>query len=174
MSTEHTITTKRIDDFLLLVSMVQRLGLPDLGQTQQSKTQPIVAPWTDQQSQPAGTDNSPPAADTPTPAASSSNSTVNELSFPTPAAFYYTWFPESWDQNGLNPYSHYQPTMVYYRKDNPTVIAQHIAAMQYGKIQVGIASWWGQVHYTDQRSPALLKAGEERGLRWSLYVENEG
>jgi hypothetical protein len=162
--------------YSLLKTILAAWGLPDLGQTQQAGTQPIIAPWSDQQGQPAGTDS--PAVDTPTPAASSSSSsstsTGNDLTFPIRAAFYYTWFPESWDQSGLNPYSHYQPTLGYYSEDDPAVIAQHIAAMQYGKIQAGIASWWGQGHYTDQRVPALLKAGEEMGFRWSLYVESEG
>ena len=158
--------------YSLLKTILDAWGLPDLGMTQQTETQPIVAPWSDQPNQPTGTD-SPPAADTPTPDASST-STGSELSFPIRAAFYYTWFPEGWDQSGVNPYSHYQPTLGYYSEDDPAVIAQHIAAMQYGKIQVGIASWWGQGHYTDKRVPSLLKAGEDTGFRWSLYVESEG
>ena len=157
--------------YSLLKTILEAWGLPDLGQTQQAETQPIIAPWSVKQSQPTGTNTQPPVA-TPTPA--SSASTGNELSFPIRAAFYYSWFPELWDQNDLNPYSHYQPTLGYYSEDDPAVIAQHIAAMQYGKIQAGIASWWGQGHYTDQRVPALLKAGEETGFRWSLYIESEG
>lgn len=64
--------------------------------------------------------------------------------------------------------------MGYYSEDDPAVVAQQSAAMQYGKIQTGITSWWGQGHYTGQRVPALLKAGEETCFRWSLYIESEG
>jgi hypothetical protein len=157
--------------YSLLKTILVAWGLPDLGQTQQAETQAIIAPWMGQQSQPAGTD--PPPSDAPTPTISPSTTGVESI-FPIRAAFYYPWFPESWDQSGLNPYSHYQPTLGYYSEDDPTVIAQHIAAMQYGKIQAGIVSWWGQGHYTDKRVPALIKAGEETGFQWSIYIETEG
>src|SRR5438128_715245 len=64
-------------------------------------------------------------------------------SLPLRAAFYYPWFPEAWQQQGIYPYTYYTPTLGYYNSSDPTVILQHIAAMQYGGIQAGIASWWG-------------------------------
>lgn len=94
--------------------------------------------------------------------------------FPIRAAFYYPWFPQAWRQSGLNPFTHFHPALGYYSSSDPQVIKKHIAAMQYGKIQVGIASWWGPRHHTDTRIPALLKAGEEAGFAWALYVESEG
>jgi hypothetical protein len=99
---------------------------------------------------------------------------IAELTFPIRAAFYYPWFPQSWNQSGMNPFTHYRPMLGYYSQDDPAVIQEQIAAMQYGKIQVGIASWWGQGNYTDNRVPALLQAGEQAGFRWALYVESEG
>ena len=46
--------------------------------------------------------------------------------------------------------------------------------MQYGGISLGIASWWGVGHHTDQRIPALLSAATGTGFRWALYYEDEG
>jgi Glycosyl hydrolase family 99 len=97
-----------------------------------------------------------------------------ELQFPIRAAFYYPWFPQGWDQNQIKPFTHYHPTLGYYSEDNPQVIQEQIAAMKYGKIQAGIASWWGQKHYTDGRIPALLQAGEKANFYWALYYESEG
>ena len=67
-----------------------------------------------------------------------------ELQFPIRAAFYYPWFPEAWNQQGMNPFTHYSPDLGYYNQDQLSVIQRHIVEMQYGKIQTGIASWWGQ------------------------------
>jgi hypothetical protein len=46
--------------------------------------------------------------------------------------------------------------------------------MQYGGINTGIASWWGQGSTTDSRIPALLSAASGTGFNWSLYYEPEG
>ena len=99
---------------------------------------------------------------------------MNGLGFPIRAAFYYPWFPQSWNQSGMNPFTHYHPSLGFYNQDDPAVIPLQIAAMQYGKIQLGIASWWGQGHYTDQRFAMLLQAGEKAGFYWAVYMESEG
>ena len=96
------------------------------------------------------------------------------LPFPIRAAFYYPWYPEAWDQSGLYPFTHYNPSLGYYSADNRQVISDQISAMQYGKIQAGIASWWGIGHYTDKRIPLLLEAAENSRFLWSLYIESEG
>ena len=96
------------------------------------------------------------------------------LSFPIRAAFYYPWFPNSWKQQGMDPFTHYHPSLGFYNQDDLGVIPEQIAAMQYGKIQLGIASWWGQGHYTDQRFATLLKAGRNVDFYWAVYVESEG
>lgn len=97
-----------------------------------------------------------------------------ELPFPIRAAFYYPWFPQAWNQSHINPFAQYHPALGFYRSDDITVIQQHIAAMQYGKIQVGIASWWGQGHHTDSHVLDLLKAGQAANFYWALYFEREG
>ncbi len=94
-------------------------------------------------------------------------------SFPIRAAFYYPWFPEAWDQHNINPYTNYNPSLGFYDGGSQTVIQQHIAAMQYGGIQVGIASWWGQGSQTDAKIAALLQAAAGTNFRWSIYYENE-
>jgi hypothetical protein len=54
------------------------------------------------------------------------------------------------------------------------VIANHIAAMRYGQIDAGIASWWGQGSTTDQRFPALLAGANGTDFKWTVYYEQEG
>ncbi len=94
--------------------------------------------------------------------------------FPIRAAFYYPWFPEAWNQQGMNPFTHYHPSLGFYDSSSTSVIKQHLAAMRYANIQVGIASWWGQGSRTDQRIPLLLANTAGTTFRWSLYYEPEG
>ncbi|HEX8941196.1 MAG TPA: hypothetical protein VF763_13635 [Candidatus Limnocylindrales bacterium] len=132
---------------------------------------------------------SPPAGSTPTaaaqvtpgvtprPAATPAGSVAGageggELRFPIRAAFYYPWFPESWSQAGFDPFTNYHPSLGFY--STLAVVRQHIAALQYGGIQAGIASWWGQGSQTDTRLPALLAAARGTGFRWAVYYEPEG
>jgi glycosyl hydrolase family 99/calcineurin-like phosphoesterase family protein len=101
---------------------------------------------------------------------------AEEPSLPIRAAFYYPWFPNAWKQKGLTPYTKYKPTGGTYDSADPATIRRHIEAMRYGKIEAGIASWWGRGHHTDQRFPALLAAANAAGrsFRWSVYYEPEG
>ena len=46
--------------------------------------------------------------------------------------------------------------------------------MQYGNIQAGIASWWGQGTPTNTRVAGLLSAATGTTFRWALYYEPEG
>ncbi|HYX85303.1 MAG TPA: fibronectin type III domain-containing protein [Gaiellales bacterium] len=95
-------------------------------------------------------------------------------SFPIRAAFYYPWYPQTWTVNGHYP--HYTPSLGYYDSSSTAVIQQHVQAMEYGKIQVGISSWWGQGTVTDNRLPLLLSTTQNLGsrLRWAVYYEPEG
>ncbi len=119
----------------------------------------------------------PPATSTPHPAATASPTATGlppSLALPIRAAFYYPWFPEAWTQQGIYPYTRYTPTGGFYNGSDPAVIGRQIAAMQYGNIQAGIASWWGQGTPTDGRIAALLTAAHGTPFRWSLYYEAEG
>jgi hypothetical protein len=92
--------------------------------------------------------------------------------FPIHAAFYYPWFPEAWNQGGINPYTWYTPAPNgYYDSSSTTVIDDHIARMKYANINVGIASWWGQGTKTDLRIGLLLQEAHSRDFYWTLYYE---
>jgi hypothetical protein len=106
---------------------------------------------------------------TPTPTATSDW----QPSFPIRAAFYYPWFPEAWKQQGIYPYTNYTPQLGYYSSTDASILKQHIAMMQYGNIQAGIASWWGQGSQTDTKIAGLLKAAGGTKFRWALYYEME-
>jgi hypothetical protein len=93
--------------------------------------------------------------------------------FPIRAAFYYPWFAEAWEQNGIFPYTNFTPSLGYYSSADQNIIKQHIAMMQYGHIDAAIASWWGQGHHTDTKVAGLLSASAGTKFRWSLYYENE-
>lgn len=109
-----------------------------------------------------------------TSSASGTESADAQPRFPVRGAFYYPWFPEAWAQQGMNPFTHYQPSLGYYDGSSSAVIASQVAAMQYGHIDVGIASWWGIGTPTDGRIPLLLSAAAGTAFRWSVYYEGEG
>ena len=96
----------------------------------------------------------------------------SQPTFPIRAAFYYPWFPNAWDQQGFHPFTNYTPSLGFYDA-SLAVTRRHIAAMQYGGIEAGIASWWGQGSRTDIRITRLLQAAAGTSFRWSLYYENE-
>ncbi|SCG49459.1 hypothetical protein [Micromonospora humi] len=89
------------------------------------------------------------------------------------AAFYYPWFPEAWNQRGLNPYTNYLPSRGTYTVDE-TVVRDQVADMRYGGITVGIASWFGQGTTTDRHWPALVRGARDTGFAWAPYYEPEG
>jgi uncharacterized membrane protein len=95
-------------------------------------------------------------------------------SFPIRAAHYYPWFPEAWLQRGIYPFTHYTPSLGLYDSGDRKVIRSHIEAMEYGNIDVGISSWWGQGHYTDQRLSTILDVTRGRLFRWTVHHEAEG
>lgn len=90
------------------------------------------------------------------------------------AAFYYPWYPDAWNQSGVDPFSQYQPSAGYYSSSDPAVVRQQIAAMQYGHLDAGIISWWGQGSQEDSVVPTDLSAADGTGFKWSLYYEPEG
>ena len=93
-------------------------------------------------------------------------------SMPIRAAFYYPWFPETWGPSS-NPFTNYRLRPGCTTPRTLPRSSNHIDAMQYGGIQAGISSWWGQGSKTDQRVPALLRAADGTGFRWTVYYEPE-
>ena len=117
----------------------------------------------------------PTPTPTPTPSASPPvSSGPPSKASPMRATFYYPWFPEAWDQSGINPFTHYHPSAGFYSEADATVVARQIAAMQYARIGLGIASWWGKGSQTDAKMPLLLSTAAGTGFKWSVYYEAEG
>jgi hypothetical protein len=119
---------------------------------------------------------SPTPTPTPSPVPSPSPSASGPcyLSTPIRAAFYYPWYPENWQQGGYYPATWYHPSAGFYSLDGSqglSLLRSQIAEMQYGRIQAGIASWWGQGTLTDGRIPTLLSAAGGTPFCWTLYYE---
>jgi Glycosyl hydrolase family 99 len=88
--------------------------------------------------------------------------------------FYYPWFPETWGNAEITPFTHYHPTLGSYSSSDPAVLTQQINAMQYAGMQVGIFEWNGQGTTLDQRIPQLLHAATGTGFHWAAYYDQEG
>jgi hypothetical protein len=97
-------------------------------------------------------------------------------SFPIRAAFYYPWFPETWTVNGSHVF--YGPAPFgYYSSSDVAVADHHIRALDWGRFDAAIASWWGPgTHQEGTRIPLLLDRTRDLGssLKWALYYECEG
>lgn len=89
--------------------------------------------------------------------------------------FYYPWFPQTWGGNLADPFTNYKPSFGYYSSDDAQIVARHIQAMRYARMNVAISSWWGQGQQNEQnRFPVQLSLAQGSGLAWSLYYEKEG
>jgi hypothetical protein len=132
---------------------------------------PTVTPPPTPTPTPAPTGTPSPGA-TPTPAPFPGGDP--QPSFPIRAAFYYPWFPEAWNQQGMNPFTKYHPSLGYYDSSAGSTLAAHLADFRYANIDVGISSWWGQGSRTDGRMPSILAATAGTPTRWTVYYEPEG
>jgi len=104
-----------------------------------------------------------------------------DLELPLRGIFYYAWYPNNWAPNGYHVT--YQPTYGYYDNNDRTLINNHINELEYGNVDVVIASWWGLDN--DNRRPrdwAIKKCMEETDqraesgeidLKWAIYYELE-
>jgi hypothetical protein len=100
---------------------------------------------------------------------------TGNLAPPIRAAFYYPWFPETWTVNGQHVA--YNPLLGYYDSSDQSVVDSHIHGLDYGKMNVAIASWWGVgTHSENTRIPLLMSRTLALGssLKWALYYEQEG
>ena len=100
---------------------------------------------------------------------------AGDARLPLRGAFYYEWFPQEWNQEGINPFTHYHPSAGLYSSDDVSIVRRHIAAMQYGNVQFGIASWWGQTApIIDGRFALALHSAAGTGFKWAILYEPEG
>jgi RNA polymerase sigma factor (sigma-70 family) len=107
---------------------------------------------------------------TPTPVATTAAAaTIVNTAFPIRAAFYYPWYPENFAAGG----THYTPSAGDYSVDDPSTVDRQIEDMQYGGLQAGIISWWGQGLREDKRTPLLMAEAAKLGFSWSAYYEKE-
>src|SRR5438552_3334398 len=154
-----------------VTSLVKGTGLVSMAVTSPSATaESLASRESSNAPQLIVTTNIPDSTTTTLPAPSADV----QPSFPIRGAFYYPWFPEGWNQQGMNPFTKYHPSLGYYDSSNTSVIANHIGAMQYGGMNMAISSWWGQGTPTDARVPALLNGAANTNFRFSLYYEQEG
>jgi hypothetical protein len=99
---------------------------------------------------------------------------TTQPALPLRAAFFYGWFPESWAQQGYDPFTRYAPGAGFYDSGDQVLLTRQIDAMRYGKIGAGIYSWWGQGTTTDLRFSHYLAAARQTPFRWAVYYEAEG
>ena len=90
------------------------------------------------------------------------------------AGFYYPWFPEAWNQQGINPFTHYTPSLGVCDTSLCATDAGQVQAMHHGFLRAVRASWWGQGSRTDGRVSTLLQAAAPRGFQWARSFEAEG
>jgi hypothetical protein len=99
---------------------------------------------------------------------------ASQPDFPVRGTFYYPWFPETWG-SCERPHTRFHPTLGCYDSTERALIRRHLAALEYGKFDVAISSWWGPGHRTDERlSPLLEQTWSARAatdLRWAVYYE---
>jgi hypothetical protein len=145
---------------------------PTLNATPPATTAPTTAPTVPPAATPLASAQ-PTQAPTAAPSLPASGGPPTSAN-PIRATFYYPWFPEAWNQSGMNPFTHYHPSTGFYNGADSAVVAAQIRDMQYGKISVGIASWWGQGSQTDAKMPMLLSTAAGTGFRWAIYYEHEG
>lgn len=111
----------------------------------------------------------PTTQPSPSPSSTSAATAVGNTAFPVRAAFYYPWYPENFAGNG----SHYTPSAGDYSVDDVSTVDRQIRDMQYGGLQAGIISWWGQGRREDKRTPLLMAEAAKLGFSWSAYYEQE-
>lgn len=112
---------------------------------------------------------SPTPAGTPSPSPAPTGTPPPQL--PLRAAFVYPWYPENWTNGSTYPKSHWRPVAGYYSEDSKAEIERQITELNYGHIQHGILSWWGQGSKTDQRVAPILADSAGQDMYWSLYYE---
>src|SRR5262249_46272742 len=139
---------------------------------------PTATPTASATSTPVPNTSSGPAAcvsagASPTPSPTATPAPVAGSVGPYRAAFYYPWYYEHWyyASGVIGSASRFQPTAGYYSESQASTISTQIDQMQTGKIDVGLASWWGCNTSEDMRIPLLLNVGAQKNFKWALLYE---
>jgi len=139
---------------------------------------PPTAPYPGNPKRPVDSSPAPPSSpppDPPPPPPPPPPPVDEQPGFPIRAAFYYPSFPEAWTKNGMNPYTHFNPTLGFYSSDDTALIRKHLDLLEYANVQAGISSWWGTATNEDNRLALLLDetVGTGSRFRWAPYYEKE-
>ena len=109
----------------------------------------------------------------------SNNNNNENLEFPVRGTFYFPTFDstaESWE-NLYGRLPMHEPALGWYSSSDPMVAKAHVEAMEYGKINLGIASWEGpDTNFDRSRMTMLLDETTEQNteyLKWSICHESE-
>lgn len=97
----------------------------------------------------------------------------SDLRYPIRGAFYYPWYPETW-RVATGDLARFEPDIAYYHSGDPEVVRSHIDSLEYGKIELGIFSWFGVDTNNDiARISLLLDETEslQSNLKWAVYYE---
>ncbi len=108
-------------------------------------------------------------------APSDKDTVFTNLVTPVRGAFYYSWYPQTWTVKDKP--IHFTPILGKYDSGDETVIARHLAMMDYAKINLAIASWSGIDRQQEKtRIPKLLRLSIDRQakVRWAFLYEPEG
>ena len=103
---------------------------------------------------------------------------ADNLQFPVRGTFYYPTFENderSW-QDGPGNTANYYPSLGFYSSSDPAVVSAHVDAMEYGKINLAIASWFGpETNYDRSRITMLLEESTKQNtdLKWTVTYETE-
>lgn len=98
----------------------------------------------------------------------------DDMEFPIRGAFYYPWYPQTWKVDGH--LAHYNTSLGLYSSSDPEVARAHVDAMDYGRIQLSIASWWGPGTHLDRSRLTMLMdktIDQNSPLKWTVYHEDE-
>ena len=95
------------------------------------------------------------------------------LTFPTRGIFYYPWFPATFYVNG-EPIK-FESDLGRYSSSDADVAKAHIDSLDYARINLSIASWWGpDTHLDRARLTMLMDETIAMGspLKWTVYHED--
>jgi hypothetical protein len=90
---------------------------------------------------------------------------------PITAAFYYTWYPETW-----KPVPHARPTLGHYRSTDRSLILAHLRLLRQAHVDAAIVSWWGASHSSDSRLKRMMAVARRvrSPVKFAIYHEGEG
>lgn len=97
--------------------------------------------------------------------------TRQNLEFPVRGIFYYPWFPETWTIK-KQP-TKFNATLGKYSSGRTAIFDAHLDALEYARIDLGIASWFGPNTNLDRGRISNLLQRSPPTMKWTVYHEDE-